>query len=295
VAAASAARRSRTRLTSRTFSWQQPAVLVLAALAAVVPVASGLWWLGRGAAGPLQRSDPDPLPAFVQAEAALPERSRTLVLLPEEGRLGYTLLRDRPAQFGDVELAAPVDTRRALDGLVADIASGRGGVAVAELSGYAVQFILVSAPVDPGLEATLDSVPGLLRVANPGDAALWRLDRPTGRLQLAAADPDELPLLLPSGVVDATADVPAGSADRLLVVSESRDRWWRATLGGRSLPAQTVDDWAQGFVVSAEAGTLELTHRSPARLGWLVGEGVLVLAVVVAALPSRRRDDEVVL
>ena len=293
VAASAAARRSRVRLASRTFSWQQPAVAVVTVLAVLVPVAAGSWWVGRGAAGPVQRSDPNPLPAFVQAEAALPTRARTLVLEPMDGRLGYTLLRDRPAEFADELLAADASTRRALDGLVAEIASGRGGVAVAELSGYAVQFILASPPVDARLEATLDSVPGLLRVANPGRASLWRLERPTGRLQLAADDPEGLPVLLPSGVVDAAATVPTGTADRLLTVSETRDSGWRASLDGRPLPAQTVDDWAQGFVVPAEAGTLELTHRSPARVVWLLGEAGLVLAAVVIALPSRRRDDEV--
>ncbi len=292
VAVAAAAKRSRSRLSSRTFSWQQPAVAVVTVIAVLVPLATGVWWIGRGAPGPLQRSDPDPLPAFVRAEAALPTRARTLVLEPRDGRLGYTLLRDRPAQFGDELLAGDAATRRALDGLVAEIASGRGGVAVAELSGYAVQYILASPPVDLRLESTLDSVPGLLRVANPGGASLWRLQRPTGRLQLATPETENLPELLPSGVVDAETDVPSGTGDRLLTVSETRDSGWRASVDGAGLPAQTVDDWAQGFAVPAGAGTLELSHRSPAHLVWLAVEGLLVLAAVVVALPSRRREDE---
>jgi hypothetical protein len=86
--------------------------------------------------------------------------------------------------------------------------------------------------------------------------------------------------------------VPAGTADRLLTVSETADSGWRALLDGRPLPAQTVDSWAQGFLVPAGAGGLELTHRSAARVVWLTVEALLVLGVVVVALPSRRRDEE---
>jgi hypothetical protein len=296
VAVTSAARSSRSAMSGRALSWQQPALAVVTGLAVLVPVAAGLWWVDRATEGPLVRSDPDPLPAFVQAQAAEPERVRTLVLVPEGGRLRYTLLRDRASQLGDVELAPSAATTAALDELVGEIASGRGGVAVGELARYAVQFVLVSPPVDPTLETTLDSVPGLVRVANPGGQSLWRLQLPTGRLQLSAGDASP-PDLLPSGEVDASAPVPpatSGGGDRQLLVAESADAGWRATVDGSQLTGTVVDGWAQGFSVPAAGGDLELTHPSPGRTAWLVVQALLVLAVLVVALPSRRRDEEVV-
>ena len=67
-----------------------------------------------------------------------------------------------------------------------------------------LQFVLVSPPVDPTLETTLDSVPGLVRVANPGESSLWRLELPTGRVQLAVA-----PAVRPSAPQPRHRRVPA--------------------------------------------------------------------------------------
>ena len=160
VAAATAARGSRVRLQRAAFTWRQPALAVVVALAAVSPLIWGVTWIGRGATDPLDRGSANPLPAFVRAQSALPEQIRTLVLQPASGRLAYTVLRSRDAQWGDVETGPPVDRLTSLDDVVSDLASGAGSAPVDELADRAVQYVLAVPPVDPDLEVALDSAPG---------------------------------------------------------------------------------------------------------------------------------------
>ena len=302
LAAAVAVRGARWRLASAQFGWRQPATLALAGVVALSTVALAGWWLVRGADGPLLRGDPQVLPAFVAAAADEPERVRTLVLQPDGGALRYSLLRSANPQIGDAETAPPASQLSGLDAAVAEVTSGRGGPAVDDLRRYAVRYVLVSAPVDPVLESTLDSVPGLVRVANPGSDGLWRIEEPTARLSLvtpatgtgtSGKDPgqQDTVTLLPSGAVDATAAVPAGPDDRTLLLAENADKNWSAELAGRTLSGR-AQDWEQVFDVPGAAGTLTLTYDSTPRTLWLLLEGLVLVVVAVLAVPGRRNDAE---
>ena len=83
-------RGSRARARTAAFSWRQPALALVTALALLSPVVWGVTWLTRGAADPIDRGTANPLPAFVRAQSELPEQIRTLVLQPVDGRLAYT-------------------------------------------------------------------------------------------------------------------------------------------------------------------------------------------------------------
>ena len=239
---------------------------------------------------PSSGASANPLPAFVRAQSELPDQIRTLVLKQDNGRLTYTVLRQRAAQFGDVETAPPAERLADLDEVVADLASGRGTAPVDRLAQYAVQYVLAVPPVDPALEIALDSAPGVLRVANPGDSSLWRIERSTGRLRLM--DDAGKVTVLPSDPVDTTSPVPAGTGDRLLELSELADDRWRATQDGSQLPSRDVAGWADGFVVSSAASDVTVKFRSPLRITLFVAQGLAWLVVIVLALPSRRRESE---
>jgi hypothetical protein len=298
VAVATAARGSSVRLSRAAFTWRQPALAVVVVLAAVSPLIWGVTWIGRGASDPLDRGAADPLPAFVRAQSALPEQIRTLVLQPASGRLAYTVLRSRDARWGDVETAPPVAELTSLDEVVSDLASGAGSAPVDELADRAVQYVLAVPPVDPDLEVALDSAPGLLRIANPGDASLWRVEQPTGRVRVL--DPDGRRSVLASEVTGdpaaAEADVPGGAGDRLLEFAELADDGWVATESTdgqtRQLPTSAVSDWAQRFVVGPAPAQVQIVVEDPWRR-WLVRGQLLAVAVLVlVALPGRRRVDE---
>ena len=101
-------------------------------------------------------------------------------------------------------------------------------------------------------------------------------------------------MLLPAGQVRARTDVPDGAAGRLLVLADSADPGWRATLDGTALDARRYDGWAQAFTLPAGGGHLVLEHDPGLRpvLLW-VQLGALLL-VLVLALPQARTtlDDE---
>ena len=290
TAAVVAGRSTRRRLERRALSWRQPAVALVTAAAVMTPLITGIWWLQRGSAGPLERGVANPLPAFVRAQSELPDQIRTLVLKPENGRLTYTLLRQRAAELGDVESAPPADRLADLDGVVADLASGRGTAPVDRLAQYAVQYILAVPPVDPSLEAALDSAPGVLRVANPGESSLWRIERSTGRVRLLASD--ETVAVLPSDPVDTVVKIPAGEGARVLELSELADDGWEAIQDGNQLAPGDVAGWADGFVVTSATSDVTLKHTDPVRLTLFVVQGFLLLIVVVMALPGRRKEPE---
>jgi hypothetical protein len=298
VAAATAARGSRIRLQRAAFTWRQPALAAVVVLAAVSPLIWGVTWVGRGATDPLDRGSANPLPAFVRAQSALPEQIRTLVLQPASGRLAYTVLRSRDAQWGDVETSPPIDRLTSLDGVVSDLASGAGSAPVDELADRAVQYVLAVPPVDPDLEVALDSAPGLLRIANPGEASLWRVEQATGRVRVL--DPEGGRAVLASEVPDDPADadveVPAADGDRLLELAELADEGWVATESSagqsRGLPVSGVSDWGQRFVVGPAAAQVQIRVDDPWRRWLLGGQLLAVAALVLIALPGRRRADE---
>ncbi|MFC8191169.1 glycosyltransferase [Cellulomonas sp. NPDC057328] len=242
------------------------------------------------------------------------------------GTVGWSLLRADGDQL--VDDAAAVTTARAAEpltdpsGAVTDDASAEVATVAARLAGGAagdvatslaalgVADVLVPAPVadDPGtreararLVGTLDATAGLERVTHHGAGTLWRV-RPTEGDVVAAwarlvpdadgtTEPDDLAVgaqAVPSARRSLDVEVPAGDADRVLVLAERADQGWHAHLDGRRL--QPVDvGWRQAFAVGADGGRLEVRHDAPERTPWLVALGLTTLVTVLLALPLRRR------
>lgn len=286
------------RLQLATFSWRQPTFAAVAALALLSPLLWGVTWIDRGADGPLDRGSANPLPAFVRAQSALPEQIRTLVLEPADGRLAYTVLRSRDAQWGDIETAPPVDRLTSMNAVVSDLASGRGSAPVDELVSRGVQYVLAVAPVDHKLEVALDSAPGLLRVANPGQSSLWRVELAAGRVTVLASDTkrEVLGSEVSGDPVAAQVQVPGAETDRLLELAELADDGWVATATTsdqtRELPTPTASEWAQRFIVGAAPSDVAMVVDNPWRRVLLWAQLLAVVALVLIALPGRSRPDE---
>ncbi len=93
--------------------------------------------------------------------------------------------------------------------------------------------------------------------------------------------------------VEAVVEVPAGAEDRWLVLGQSRNDGWQATLDGRSLgDARLVDGFANGWRLPAEGGEVVL-RWTPQRLVYVGLWLSLIAAVGVGGLALRRsgRDD----
>ena len=291
LAAVVAARNARSRLAEQSLGWRQPATVAVAVVALLSPVLLGGWWIWRGADGPLHRGNADVLPAFVAASAREPDRVRTLVLRPFGGRLYYSVLRAEDPQLGDPELAPPASSLTALDSLVSQVASGSGVVAATDLGQYAIQYVLLPAPVDPDLERTLDSVPGLVRVANPEGSSLWQVSGSIARLRLVDAT-GGIVSTLPANVVTATPAVPAVAGGGLVLADRATGGWHAVDAHGTALSGSVVGGWAQRFAAPATSGTVTLTYRDEVHTALLWLQLVLVVVTVVLALPGRRREPD---
>lgn len=252
-------------------------------LACSTPVAAAAVWLYTGAAGPLDNTNPPVLPAFVAAQSEGPAHLRTLVLRGvDDGEVSYTVLRDRAPLLGSPKIPAPPGVTDRVTSVVAGLASGRRSGEVSELTSHGIQFVVMSGPVDPGLARSLDTNPGLSRVSRLPDLAVWRLDGDGTRLRVVSESGSQQ---LPSGKVGARTEVPEGSGERTLVLAESADSGWHATLDGRELQPTTVRGWAQGFELPSSGGALEIGHSSPRGL-WVLLEALLAFAVFILALPG---------
>jgi hypothetical protein len=99
-----------------------------------------------------------------------------------------------------------------------------------------------------------------------------------------------------SGAHDVYTRIPAGPTGRVLRLAEHADPDWQATLDGTPLHPVTLDgDWAQAFELPASGGRLDVTRTgSLAHTGWIAGQLLLGLVVLVLALPGRRshKDDD---
>lgn len=297
----------RERFADSNFTLGQPLALVVAVLALASTVISA-GWFAVGQPLLLHKSTPDLVPAFVAADADSPQAPRTLMLhATSSGRVAYTLLNGPSMLLGDADVPPPADSWTALNGYVADMASGRGGAEISGLAGYGVRYVVLSANSARDIIATLDSEPGLRRLSSAGGEVLWRVAGTTSRarlLALAASTNGAEPLgLAENGTV--TADpyldqlLPDGADGRVVVAGAQADSGWRAIQtapdGTRtelpSVQAAGQLGWSQAFSVGSGQPQVAVSFDSTARDRWLWLQLAVLVALVVMALPERRRDD----
>ena len=297
----------RNRLSRGSFGWRQLLAGLVAAAAAAAPVLAAGAWVLRGADDPLRRDVRPLLPAFAVAELAASPGLRMLVLAPMGGRLSYDLTGSSGTLLDSAGIVPEQGQQRALDAVVADLASPRGSDAAEALSTRAVRYVVLrDAPGANAVASALDAQAGLVRRTS-GAVVLWQVLAPSARLSILPPAVAELalggaraptaallrtsrPTALPSGREGANATVSAGGAGRLLVLAEARDPGWRASIGGKQLPRRTAWGWAQGFELPAAGGQVELSHSQTGRqLALFAQVSFLLVAAVLSAPGARRR------
>ena len=138
------------------------------------------------------------------------------------------------------------------------------------------------------MASAIDAEPGLTRVSSPDGDALWRLDQPGVRARVLAADGTGL-AAVDAGQVGLDTALEPGPRGRRLVLAETADPGWRATIDGVPLRGST-QGWAQAFALPPTGGRLVVRHVDEERDMLVLGQGALALLVLLAALPGTRRD-----
>ena len=307
LAAAVASDGLRTSMSEAAFTWRQPVAGVASLLAVVSAALLLVSWL-PGSDDPVRRADPTVLPPFVTAEAIGPEAPRTLILSPESAaQVGYALINGTGPTLGDAEAAPPASDWVRLDALVAGLVSGRGGDDVEGLAAYAVRYVGLEDAAEAGrsLARTLDSVPGLRRVAGQEGEVLWRVAPEASRVTVLNRDASDGITVTPVPIVQLSSAEPLvdsslAAAQGSVRIAQTADSAWRATLDGVALPPAEretagVDGALQQFVLaSPSGGQLVVTIEDSTRTRWLWAQGIVLFVVIILALPGRRAigDDD---
>jgi hypothetical protein len=281
------------------FTWRQPVAGVTTIIAVATPILALAWWL-PDAGDPVRRGDPVVLPPFVVAEAIGPEAPRTLIIQStSQAQVDYALVNGTGPRLGDAEVEPPASDWSQLDRLVAGLVSGRGGNEVDGLAAYAVRYVVLEgaqAQVSV-LARSLDSVPGLRRVAGGEGEVLWRVEGETSRaLLIDAADAiTSLPLVRLSSA-EPFVDTTVPDSTRQVRLAQTADSAWRATLDGAPLDPVTADnDEANLQAFDAQAGgQLVVSIDDGPRTRWLWAQAIAWIVVAILALPARRSagDDD---
>ena len=116
------------------------------------------------------------------------------------------------------------------------------------------------------------------------------IDQLVLRSERPVPQPPTMPAVSPDWESDVrlTVEIPPGDVDRWLVLGQSHNPGWTATLDGVSLGSPTlVDGFANGWAVPAAGGTVELVW-TPQQLvdRALAFSAVAVLAILVLAVRS---------
>ena len=160
-------------------SWRQPVALVLTAMIVVVPIAGWAWWL----AGPdddLGRPTAGDVPAYMEQVTRSAPGHGVLVLHGDvESGLTWFVQRGDGTTLGDDEILALTEPDAALDKDVAALVSQPDTDVVGRMPGHGIDYIVMPAPVDPQVAATLDAASGITQAsAADRDTRAWQFDEP---------------------------------------------------------------------------------------------------------------------
>jgi GT2 family glycosyltransferase len=262
-------------------------VVTLAVVACSAPALAASSWVVSGIRGPVAAVGGQIVPELVSVSSDNGLRLRTLVLRAEPGQVSYAVLRGTGPSLAHPELAPVPAAQRALGNAVATLVAPNGGDAVDQghaLAQFDIGFVLMPAPVNPGLARVLDGVAGLRPVSSTSSFALWRLVDLPARVRVVEASGKIVPLH--SGAVGVTdAAVPA--AGGTLELAEPAGRW-SATLNGHPLTPvpSPAGRWAQAFRLPAGGGRLSIGHDDTGHDAALLLELAVLAVVAVLALPG---------
>jgi GT2 family glycosyltransferase len=147
-------------------------------LVLVTTLVTAGFWMVRGADGPLWRGPAQDLPAYLISSQDPPEDASILVVRKDPtSPMRYSLVKDGGPRMGSLEAAPKSEQTKPITEVLSTLGGGGTGEEGRQLAGLAIDYVYLPAPVDPTLQATLDSLPGLTRASAADNDAAWLVDR----------------------------------------------------------------------------------------------------------------------
>lgn len=149
------------------------------ALLALVPLIGIGWMLGGGSSELSDRADSD-IPAYMQQDAELGPAHGIVVLRGSvDDGLDYEIRRGDGPTVGEDEILAAMPSDPELTSAIRTLVTRPTEADVAQLADLGIEYVVMPAPADVPLAATLDSAPGLAQAsAQDRDTRAWQVALP---------------------------------------------------------------------------------------------------------------------
>lgn len=158
--------------------WQRGVAGIVAAAAAVVPVAGLGWWIVADHA--FDVDEVEVVPAYMAQSSLDGDEHGVLVVRGsvEEG-LTYRVRRGDGVTVGEDEILGLADEDQRLTATVQGLASAPTPEFVTDLASMGIEYVVLPGPVDGRVSGGLDAVDGLVQAsAGDRDTRAWRVDHP---------------------------------------------------------------------------------------------------------------------
>ncbi len=174
------------RLTDHHPWWQRGFAVVLALVAAVVPIGGMMWWLS-GPDTALALETEQNVPVYMQQSSLLGPEHGVLVLSGSvEDGITYRIRREDGTTLGEDEILTLADEDTDLTEDVKTLVATPTPAVVAALGGRGVEYVVLTAPADGRISALLDATAGLDQASAEDRATrAWRVARPLEAQEIA--------------------------------------------------------------------------------------------------------------
>ncbi len=152
--------------------WPRPVLVSAVVLSLVLPLGTGLWWVGRGVGGPLDDQPRDIVPAFL---ADRPGDTLVIRGTLDDG-VDYRVVSGDGPFLGQEALVTSTGDGDRLSASIRRLLAESAGADVAALSRAGIDAIYAPR-ADPALVRRIDAAPGLSTSGSEGaDSRVWTLD-----------------------------------------------------------------------------------------------------------------------
>ncbi|QIX25943.1 glycosyltransferase family 2 protein [Nocardioides sp. JQ2195] len=160
------------------FGWRQPVAGVLAVVALIVPLGGLSWWWWGGGENLLQRPDESEVPAYMVQAASEGAGHGVLMLRGDvEDGLRWRVHRGEGVTVGQDEVLALTGPDAGLDADVAALVSDPTPDLVDSLPSRGIDYVVMPAPADAQVSATLDAATGLTQASTSDRSTrAWQFD-----------------------------------------------------------------------------------------------------------------------